>query len=401
MSMLASAHRAPMSAALVPAHQVLLRNHPPLALVCPLTYAQMTLTEVCREGFSTPEVSSPSTAAQSTAQGTPSSAVPSNQPSSFSTPRPSATLSLSAARQTVIGTLQPGVPRPTSVTVATVSLEPLTTTSTTAPGVASSWLPSSSPIFLSPSSSIAGVMIIPPFYPFTIEATISTTPSTSVTSSVPSSSTLSVIHSTNNPVETPTTSLPTTLTGTPSSVSSALPESMPSVFSVTLPPPTISSPFPTSTISLPPTDSAPTAPSLASPSVSVTPYPSEAAAQTPKLTATLIAIITMLSFLALMSLLLGICMFTRTRRQRLARIQRQRESETRSLSTDSMHLVTPYVYGGTQSIDPISPGLAPPRPQNPYEGIIPPHTPLLPSYPEDNRIMRLAVSSPRPRTASR
>ncbi|KAF9229514.1 hypothetical protein BS17DRAFT_25443 [Gyrodon lividus] len=291
-------------------------------------------------------------------------------------------------------TVQSSAPQPSAVTVITVSLGPFTTTPTAAPGITCSRPPSSSLIPLFLSSSISGVM--PTFSPQTSEITISTTPSSSSPLSAPAVNSIT----TNVPVVTPTTLVPPTLTR---SISSALHGSTTPVFSLTPLPPAIPVPSSASTTSLPPTDSAATAPSPASPFVSVTPYPSEAAAQTPKLTPTLIAIITVLSFLALLSLVLGVYVFTRTRRQRRARIQRQREIETRALTSDSMHLVTSSSYGGTQSTGAISISRgrpAPPRPRNPYEGIIPPHIHLLPSDPGDNPTMHLTMPYPRPQTAS-
>ncbi|KAF9243933.1 hypothetical protein BU15DRAFT_72043 [Melanogaster broomeanus] len=253
-------------------------------------------------------------------------------------------------------TVQPSAPQPNVVvgTTTTVSLGPVTTSApTTAPSTAPS-TPSSSIPSLSLPPLIPFTPITPTPLPPTSQTAIPTTTPSSGAFPAASSSPLStppadtvVSQSTNVPVVTPVTSVPTAFA--PSSIPSAPSGSTTPVLSVTPVPST--SPVPVSaatTTSLSPTVSATTTSPSSSPSASasVTPYPLVAATQTPKLSGTLIAIITTLSFLALLSLALGAFLFARARRQRIARIQRQRELTTRALTYNSSQLVRSSYYGG-------------------------------------------------------
>ncbi|KAL4069492.1 hypothetical protein J3A83DRAFT_3570678 [Scleroderma citrinum] len=121
--------------------------------------------------------------------------------------------------------------------------------------------------------------------------------------------------------------------------------------------------------------------------------------RTAKPSATLIAVIAIASFLGLLSLVLGILLYIRLRRPPHGPRSRQlSHAETGNLASLNRSHNFPgralSVVGSTfQST------LAPSRPRNPFEGIVPPDTPLLPPDPTPP-VIHLNVSSPRLRTAA-
>ncbi|KAI6045009.1 hypothetical protein EDC04DRAFT_186830 [Pisolithus marmoratus] len=114
--------------------------------------------------------------------------------------------------------------------------------------------------------------------------------------------------------------------------------------------------------------------------------PNTANVPSSKPSATVVAVISIASFLGLASLLLGALLYARARRsfQHRSRI-RVSDSEFGTLNT--------YDYWRTS-------GDAPPRPRNPYEGSVPSHVPLLPPDP-DPPIVHVTALSPRLRTTGR
>ncbi|KIM67123.1 hypothetical protein SCLCIDRAFT_1210606 [Scleroderma citrinum Foug A] len=135
-------------------------------------------------------------------------------------------------------------------------------------------------------------------------------------------------------------------------------------------------------------------PPVPSSTVSTTTTPSYANVQTPKLSATVIAVIAVVSFIGLLSLVLGTLVYIRLRARQQGHFSRQLSNAEAGIlaslnQTNYSHGVVSPVTGSTP---------APPRPRNPYEGIVPPDTPLLP--PDSIPVRHLNVPSPGIQTAA-
>ncbi|KIK28645.1 hypothetical protein PISMIDRAFT_591155 [Pisolithus microcarpus 441] len=115
---------------------------------------------------------------------------------------------------------------------------------------------------------------------------------------------------------------------------------------------------------------------------STTPYmvtlPNDANVRMSKPSATVIAVISIASFLGLASLVLAALLYARARRSQQHSRIRVSDSEVGNLN---------------MSKDWTAPGETPPRPRNPYEGFIPSHVPLLPPDPGPP-VIHVTASSP-------
>ncbi|KAH7924892.1 hypothetical protein BV22DRAFT_478280 [Leucogyrophana mollusca] len=115
--------------------------------------------------------------------------------------------------------------------------------------------------------------------------------------------------------------------------------------------------------------------------------------QPQQLSATIIAVIAVLSFVGLLSLVLGTVVFISTRRRRLERIQQMVDVEGQPAPVGSRFSVSTRVSAISRHSLPLAsynaaslsrnqsyaPSIGRPyRPPNPYEGVISPNTPLLP-----------------------
>ncbi|EIW86489.1 hypothetical protein CONPUDRAFT_148572 [Coniophora puteana RWD-64-598 SS2] len=161
-------------------------------------------------------------------------------------------------------------------------------------------VPTSTPIIIS-------VLPVPiPFLTFTFTAPIPLFPSSTATSSSPATTTSSITSSVTTSASTTSSTSTSSSTSTTSTVS------------------TTTTTSPTTTLSSPSSTTAST--TSTSPASSSTP---ESLSSGSKLSGTLIAVITMLSFLGILSLALGIIVLLRTRKRRLAAIQRMPDVESR------------------------------------------------------------------------
>ncbi|KAI6031914.1 hypothetical protein BKA83DRAFT_591155 [Pisolithus microcarpus] len=213
------------------------------------------------------------------------------------------------------------------------------------------------------------VVILPVDNP-TLSVTVASLPSaTSLSSSLRPASTSSLSASTTSALyalTTPFITLHSTGPGTyfgqdcAGSQSLAFTALSPITFPPTLTPSPVSSPLPAST----------------------TPYmvtlPNDANVRMSKPSATVIAVISIASFLGLASLVLAALLYARARRSQQHSRIRVSDSEVGNLN---------------MSKDWTAPGETPPRPRNPYEGFIPSHVPLLPPDPGPP-VIHVTASSP-------